>query len=84
MMNIKKSKQLVVKSRSILSVKASTNNMDTNESVIDKCDNNKELTTNIITYGEITVDTKEKVYTTISKKGVDSGILNSKKLKVVY
>jgi len=83
-MNIKKSKQLVVKSRSILSVKAIINDMDTNERVIDKYDNNKELTTNIITYGEITVDTKEKVYTDISKKGVNSRILNSKKLKIVY
>jgi|GEM_PF-4560733 len=83
-MNIKKSKQLVVKSRSILSVKAIINDMDTNKRVIDKYDNNKELTTNIITYGEITVDTKEKVYTDISKKGVDSRILNSKKLKIVY
>ena len=83
-MNIKKSKQLVVKSRSLLSVKAIINDMDTNERVIDKYDNNKELTTNIITYGEITVDTKEKVYTDISKKGVNSRILNSKKLKIVY
>lgn len=83
-MNIIKSKQLVVKSRSILSVKAIINNMDTNERVIDKYDNTDELTANSITYGEITVNTKEKVYTAISKKVVDSGILNSKKLKVVY